>query len=203
MHSLFTGLLARHVFAERPPDGFDAGLDPVWAAGVEELVERHRDELAGVVMEPVVQGAGGMRFHSPACVAHMRGLCDEHGLLLVLDEIATGFGRTGAMFASEHADVSADVMCVGKALTGGYMTLAAALCSAEVAEVVSAGEAGGLMHGPTFMANPLACAVARVAGAAGGGARRESRPSRAGCGTGSRGRGLVRVRDVRVLGAIR
>ena len=160
MHSLFSGLLARHVFAERPPDGFHGGLEPGWAAGVSELVERHSHELAAIVMEPIVQGAGGMRFHSPECVAHLRGLCDEHGLLLVLDEIATGFGRTGAMFASEHAGVAADVMCVGKALTGGYMTLAAVLCSAGVAEAVSAGEGGGLMHGPTFMANPLACAVA-------------------------------------------
>ena len=160
MHSLFSGLLARHVFAERPPDGFHRSLDPGWATGVSELVERHSHELAAIVMEPVVQGAGGMRFHSPECVAHMRALCDEHGLLLVLDEIATGFGRTGTMFASEHAGVAADVMCVGKALTGGYMTLAAVLCSAGVAEAVSAGEGGGLMHGPTFMANPLACAVA-------------------------------------------
>ena len=160
MHSLFAGVLAEHVFAERPPDGFDAGLDEGWADRVRELAGRHADELAGVILEPVVQGAGGMRFHSPECVALMRELCDEHGLLLVLDEIATGFGRTGAMFACEHAGVTPDVMCVGKALTGGYMTLAATLCTPAVADVVSAGEGGGLMHGPTFMANPLACAVA-------------------------------------------
>ncbi|HWX52908.1 MAG TPA: adenosylmethionine--8-amino-7-oxononanoate transaminase [Solirubrobacteraceae bacterium] len=160
MHSLFTGVLPQHVFAQRPPDGFDASLDEDWAEGVRALASEHADELAAVIVEPVVQGAGGMRFHSPACVSLLRSLCDEHGLLLVLDEIATGFGRTGAMFASEHAGVSPDVMCVGKALTGGYMTLAATLCTAEVAEVVSSGEGGGLMHGPTFMANPLACAVA-------------------------------------------
>jgi adenosylmethionine-8-amino-7-oxononanoate aminotransferase len=160
MHSLFTGVLPQHVFAQRPPDGFDAPLDEDWAEGVRALASEHADELAAVIVEPVVQGAGGMRFHSPACVSLLRSLCDEHGLLLVLDEIATGFGRTGAMFASEHAGVSPDVMCVGKALTGGYMTLAATLCTAEVAEVVSSGEGGGLMHGPTFMANPLACAVA-------------------------------------------
>jgi adenosylmethionine-8-amino-7-oxononanoate aminotransferase len=160
MHSLFTGVLPQHVFAPRPPDGFDAPLDEDWAEGVRALVSEHAGELAAVIVEPVVQGAGGMRFHSPACVSLLRSLCDEHRLLLVLDEIATGFGRTGAMFASEHAGVSPDVMCVGKALTGGYMTLAATLCTAEIAEVVSSGEGGGLMHGPTFMANPLACAVA-------------------------------------------
>ena len=160
MHSLFTGLLPEHVFAERPPDGFHAGLDAGWADRVRELAAAHADELAAVIVEPIVQGAGGMRFHSPQCVALMRSVCDEHGLLLVLDEIATGFGRTGAMFACEHAAVAPDVMCVGKALTGGYMTLAAMLCTPAVADAVCSGEGGGLMHGPTFMANPLACAVA-------------------------------------------
>jgi adenosylmethionine---8-amino-7-oxononanoate aminotransferase len=160
MHGLFRGLLPEHVFAERPPDGFDAGLDERWARAVRELAGTHADELAAVIVEPVVQGAGGMRFHSPDCVALLRAVCDEHGLLLVLDEIATGFGRTGAMFACEHAHVVPDVMCVGKALTGGYLTLAATLCTPAVADAVSAGEGGGLMHGPTFMGNPLACAVA-------------------------------------------
>ncbi len=160
MHSLFTGVLKRHVFAERPPDGFDAPLDAGWAEHVGELVARHAHELAAVIVEPVVQGAGGMRFHSPECVALLRRLCDEHGLLLIADEIATGFGRTGAMFACEHAGVSPDVMCIGKALTGGYMTLAATLCTPAIAETISTGEGGALMHGPTFMANPLACAVA-------------------------------------------
>jgi adenosylmethionine-8-amino-7-oxononanoate aminotransferase len=160
MHSLFTGVLPRHVFAERPPDGFGEALDEEWGSAVGELAARHAGELAAVIVEPVVQGAGGMRFHSPECVAFLRRLCDEHEMLLVLDEIATGFGRTGAMFACEHAGVTPDVMCVGKALTGGYMTLAAMLCTAPVAEAVSRGEGGGLMHGPTFMANPLACAAA-------------------------------------------
>src|SRR5580692_4963703 len=137
MHSMFTGVLAQHVFAERPPDGFDGGLDDAWAAHVRELMATHAHELAGVIVEPVVQGAGGMRFHAPACVALLRELCDEHGLLLVLDEIATGFGRTGAMFASGHAEIAPDVMCVGKALTGGYMTLAATLCTRAVADIVS------------------------------------------------------------------
>ncbi len=160
MHSLFTGVLPEHVFAERPPDGFTAPLEEGWAAQVRELAARHTDELAAVIVEPVVQGAGGMRFHSPACVALLREICDEHGLLLIADEIATGFGRTGALFACEHAGVSPDVMCLGKALTGGYLTLAATLCTAAVASAISAGEGGGLMHGPTFMGNPLACAVA-------------------------------------------
>jgi adenosylmethionine-8-amino-7-oxononanoate aminotransferase len=160
MHSMFTGVLPEHVFADRPPDGFDAGLNEGWAEHVSELVARHTHELAAVIVEPVVQGAGGMRFHAPECVALLRRLCDEHGLLLVLDEIATGFGRTGALFACEHAAVAPDVMCVGKALTGGYLTLAATLCTRAVSDAVSTGEGGGLMHGPTFMANPLACAVA-------------------------------------------
>ena len=160
MHSLFTGVVPAQVFAERPPGGFDAGLDPDWAAHVSSLFDEHAGELAAVIVEPVIQGAGGMRFYAPECVALLRALCDEHGLLLVLDEIATGFGRSGVMFACEHAGLAPDVMCVGKALTGGYMTLAATLCTPAVAEAISGGEGGGLMHGPTFMASPLACAVA-------------------------------------------
>jgi adenosylmethionine-8-amino-7-oxononanoate aminotransferase len=160
MHSMFSDILAKHVFAERPPDGFDASLDEAWAERVTALFARHAHELAAVIVEPVVQGAGGMRFHSPACVSLLRGLCDKHELLLLLDEIATGFGRTGSMFACEHAHVAPDIMCVGKALTGGYMTLAATLCTSQVAQAISLGEGGALMHGPTFMANPLACSVA-------------------------------------------
>jgi adenosylmethionine-8-amino-7-oxononanoate aminotransferase len=160
MHSLFTGVLAEHVFADRPPDGFDRPLDDRWAEHVSEQLGRHAHELAAVILEPVVQGAGGMRFHSPQCLDLLRRLCDEHGLLLILDEIATGFGRTGALFACEHAGIAPDIMCVGKALTGGYMTLAATLCTAEVAQTISAGEGEALMHGPTYMANPLACSVA-------------------------------------------
>jgi adenosylmethionine-8-amino-7-oxononanoate aminotransferase len=205
IHSLFAGMLAEHVFAERPPDGFDAGLDERWAAHVSELAGVHADELAAVIVEPVVQGAGGMRFYSPECVAHLRNVCDEHGLLLVLDEIATGFGRTGAMFACEHAMVQPDVMCVGKALTGGYMTLAATLCTQAIAAAVSSGEGGGLMHGPTFMGNPLACAVALASLdllADGDWRARVSaieRRLRAGL---EPARGLAGVADVRVLGAI-
>jgi len=209
MHSMFTGVLAEHIFAARPPDGFDAPLQVRWAEDVRALAARHAGELAAIVVEPVVQGAGGMRFHSPACVRLLRELCDEHGLLLVLDEIATGFGRTGALFACEHAGVAPDVMCVGKALTGGYMTLAATLCTRRVAETISAGEGGGLMHGPTFMANPLACAVALASlelleGGGGAASWREQVPAierglREGL---APARELPGVADARVLGAI-
>jgi adenosylmethionine-8-amino-7-oxononanoate aminotransferase len=208
MHSLFAGVLAEHVFAERPPDGFHAGLDERWASDVSELVARHSEELAAIVVEPVVQGAGGMRFYAPACVALLRRLCDEHDLLLVLDEIATGFGRSGALFACEHANVTPDVMCVGKALTGGYMTLAATLCTGAVADAVSAGEGGGLMHGPTFMANPLACAVALASldlleDRDGVGWKRRVAAIENGRRTGLEpARDVAGVRDVRVLGAI-
>jgi adenosylmethionine-8-amino-7-oxononanoate aminotransferase len=205
MHHLFTGVLPEHVFAERPPDGFQAPLDDGWAAQVRELLARHRDELAAVVVEPIVQGAGGMRFHSPACVRLLRELCDEHDLLLVLDEIATGFGRTGTLFACEHAGVAPDVMCLGKSLTGGYMTLAATLCTRAVADAIAAGEGGALMHGPTFMANPLACAVA-VASldvlAAGGWRGQVAAIERALRDGLEPARELPAVADVRVLGAI-
>jgi adenosylmethionine-8-amino-7-oxononanoate aminotransferase len=205
MHSLFGGVLARHVFAERPPDGFARALDRVWAANVAELFERHAHELAGAIVEPVVQGAGGMRFHSPECVALLRRLCDEHGLVLILDEIATGFGRSGALFACEHARVTPDIMCVGKALTGGYLTLAATLCGGLVADAISAGEGGALMHGPTYMANPLACAVALASlellatGDWRANVARIERGLRDGLAPARR---LPGVADVRVLGAI-
>lgn len=160
MHHLFAGTLTQHVFAPRPPDGFDAPLDEVWAAEVERLAEQHAGELAAVIVEPVVQGAGGMRIHSPACVRFLRECCDRHGLLLILDEIATGFGRSGALFAADHAGITPDILCLGKALTGGYMTLAATLCTTAVADAITEHGGGTLMHGPTFMANPLACAAA-------------------------------------------
>lgn len=159
MHTLWTDVLNAQLFAPVPPSEFDPGYVELF----EEILASNAGEIAAIVVEPVVQGAGGMRFHDPRYLAELRRMADDHDVLLVFDEIATGFGRTGALFAADHAGVAPDVMCVGKALTGGYMTLAATLCTSEVAEVISAGEAGGLMHGPTFMANPLACAVAVAA----------------------------------------
>jgi adenosylmethionine-8-amino-7-oxononanoate aminotransferase len=160
MHSQFAGTVAAQVFADRPPAGYDAPLDPAYAAHLGEVVARHAEAAAAIVVEPVVQGAGGMRFYAPEIVSLLRGLCDEHGLLLVLDEIATGFGRTGRLWAADHAGVTPDVMCVGKALTGGYMSLAATLCAPHVGHAIDAGEAGAFLHGPTFMGNPLACSAA-------------------------------------------
>ncbi|KUL54191.1 MULTISPECIES: adenosylmethionine--8-amino-7-oxononanoate transaminase [unclassified Streptomyces] len=201
MHELWQGVLPRQVFADAPPDAYEES----YAQRLRELVERHAGELAGVIVEPVVQGAGGMRFHSPAYLRVLREACDAHGVLLVFDEIATGFGRTGALFAADHAHVTPDVMCVGKALTGGYLTLAATLCTAGVAEGISRGEVPVLAHGPTFMGNPLAAAVA---GASidlllgqdwQGEVKRVETGLREGL---AEAAGLPGVRDVRVLGAI-
>jgi adenosylmethionine-8-amino-7-oxononanoate aminotransferase len=205
MHKLFTGMLPEQVFAPRPPVGFGAPLDPAWVDAVTASVERHAGELAGVILEPVVQGAGGMRFYAPACVRLLRELCDRHGVLLILDEIATGFGRTGELFAAEHAGVRPDIMCVGKALTGGYLTLAATLCTPSVAEAIGAGEGGALMHGPTYMANPLACAagLASTGLLAGGIWRSDVARIESGLVSGlAPARELPGVVDVRVLGAI-
>ncbi|MGW4032085.1 adenosylmethionine--8-amino-7-oxononanoate transaminase [Streptomyces sp. NPDC004838] len=156
MHHLWTGVLPRQIFADAPPLEYEES----YADGLREMIARHAGELAAVIVEPVVQGAGGMRFHSPAYLRVLRAACDENDVLLILDEIATGFGRTGTLFAVEQAGVSPDVMCLGKALTGGYMTMAAALCTSRVADGISQGEVPVLAHGPTFMANPLAAAVA-------------------------------------------
>ncbi|TQF01478.1 adenosylmethionine--8-amino-7-oxononanoate transaminase [Kitasatospora acidiphila] len=162
MHQLWGGVLPRQLFVGEPPAGFDAEVDPAYAAELADTIERNADELAAVIVEPVVQGAGGMRFHSPGYLRLLRELCDQHGVLLVFDEIATGFGRSGALFAADHAGVSPDVMCLGKALTGGYLTMAATLCTAEVADGISRGSVPVLAHGPTFMGNPLAAAVANA-----------------------------------------
>jgi adenosylmethionine-8-amino-7-oxononanoate aminotransferase len=159
MHQLFAGAVAEQVFAPKPPAGLDADITS-WAAATTRLVEEQAAESAAIIVEPVLQGAGGMYVYPPECLRVLRNLADAHGLLLVFDEIATGFGRTGELFAMHHAGVVPDILCVGKALTGGYVTLAAVLCTAEVAHGVSEGEGRALMHGPTFMANPLACAIA-------------------------------------------
>ncbi len=156
MHSLWRDVLAEQIFAPPVPGVYDPG----YVGAFEAQMSTYADELAAVIVEPVVQGAGGMRFHDPRYLTDLRAICDRYGVLLIFDEIATGFGRTGELFAADHAGVSPDIMCVGKALTGGYITLAATLCTRRIAETISGGEAGALMHGPTFMANPLACAVA-------------------------------------------
>ena len=156
MHSLWRDVMAEQVFAPPVPSHYD----PAYMAAFEAQLREHADELAAVIVEPVVQGAGGMRFHDPRYLTDLRAVCDRNDVLLVFDEIATGFGRTGEMFAADHAGVTPDIMCVGKALTGGYITLAATLCTRRIADTISASEAGALMHGPTFMANALACAVA-------------------------------------------
>jgi adenosylmethionine-8-amino-7-oxononanoate aminotransferase len=158
MHSLWRGVLPEQLFADAPP----AHTDHDYVAHLAETVERHADELAAVIVEPVVQGAGGMRFHDPRYLHVLRELTLAHDVLLIFDEIATGFGRTGELFAADHAAVSPDVMCVGKALTGGYLTAAAALCTAEVADGISRGAVPVLAHGPTFMGNPLSSAVANA-----------------------------------------
>jgi adenosylmethionine-8-amino-7-oxononanoate aminotransferase len=165
MHSLFRGILPEQVFAPRPPGGIDLAPDEpamvAWERAVRALYADHAGEVAAVILEPVLQGAGGMHVYSPYAVRVLADLAHQSGALVILDEIATGFGRTGTFWGLEHASVEPDILCVGKALTGGYLTLAAVLCSSEVARRVSAESAGGaLMHGPTFMANPLACAIA-------------------------------------------
>jgi adenosylmethionine-8-amino-7-oxononanoate aminotransferase len=205
MHHLWRGALPEQVFADAPPDGFDAPLDHGYVARLAALVAEHRDELAAIVVEPVVQGAGGMRFHSPRLLPALREIADANDVLLWFDEIATGFGRTGALFAADHAGVSPDVMCVGKAMTGGYLTMAAALCTAEVADGISEGEVPLLAHGPTFMGNPLAAAVsnASIDLLRSGAWREDVRRIEAGLREGlAPAREVPGVADVRVLGAI-
>ncbi|MCW2565782.1 MAG: adenosylmethionine-8-amino-7-oxononanoate transaminase [Mycobacterium sp.] len=201
MHALWTDVMAHQEFAPQVPTDYD----PAYSEAFEKQLAEHANELAAVIVEPVVQGAGGMRFHDPRYLTDLRSICDRHGVLLIFDEIATGFGRTGALFAAEHAGVSPDIMCVGKAITGGYITLAATLCSRDIANTISTHEPGALMHGPTFMANALACAVgvAAVELLLGQDWRSRVRSIEAGLRAGLEpAASLPGVVDVRVLGAI-
>ena len=209
MHSLFRGVLPEHVFAPRPPAGLHRPEDDAelvaWERTTRDLFSQNAADIAAVIIEPVLQGAGGMHVYPPRVLDVLHGLAREHGALVIHDEIATGFHRTGPRWAGDRVATTPDILCVGKALTGGYLTLAAMLCTREVAEGVSAGEAGGLMHGPTFMANPLACAVANAnldllaARDTAGEVARVEVGLRAGLAPASQ---LASVADVRTLGAV-
>ncbi|AOT04332.1 adenosylmethionine--8-amino-7-oxononanoate transaminase [Arthrobacter sp. U41] len=207
MHADFPGLLGGNVFAPRPPAAASATPETIqaWASELKSIAAARSGELAAIIVEPILQGAGGMYPYPAECLTVLRQTADRHGLLLIFDEIATGFGRTGELFAADHAGVVPDIMCVGKALTGGYLTLAAMLCTADVASAVSNGPAGALLHGPTFMGNPLACAVANASlGIIDDGAWRAD-VTRIGTGLASglaAARGLESVAEVRTVGAV-
>jgi len=162
MHSLYTGLLPEHFFVSAPSTKPEEAFPEDGMQALETCLEKNADKIAALILEPVVQGAGGMRFYHPEFVRQAKRLCEQYQVLLIADEIATGFGRTGKMFACQWADVTPDILCLGKALTGGTLSFAATLCTSQVAKGISEGEAGVLMHGPTFMGNPLACAAANA-----------------------------------------
>ncbi len=162
MHHLFHHSLAHHLFADAPACKFDEPFQESHIGKFAQLIQQHRQKIAAVIVEPIVQGAGGMRFYSPDYLRRVRELCDKHEILLIVDEVATGFGRTGKLFACEYAGISPDIMCLGKAMSAGYITLAATLCNDKVSNGISSGEHPAFMHGPTYMANPLACAVANA-----------------------------------------
>ena len=205
MHTLFNKILPQNIFADTPACKFDESFHESHIANFKTLIAQHHHELAAVIVEPIVQAYGGMNFYAPDYLSRIRELCDEFDVLLICDEIATGFGRTGELFACNHAAISPDIMCVGKALTGGYVTLAATLCNERVAITISNGTQGAFMHGPTFMANPLACAIANASLGLllsqpwQRNVKRIENKLREGL---EAARNLVAVKDVRTLGAI-
>ncbi|GAA1790405.1 hypothetical protein GCM10009712_42050 [Pseudarthrobacter sulfonivorans] len=206
MHTAFPGLLAGNVFAPRPPAAAAATSETVQAgaASLADIADAHSRELAAMIVEPILQGAGGMHAYPAECLTVLRQVADRHGLLLIFDEIATGFGRTGELFAAEHAGVVPDIMCVSKP-TGGYLTLAAMLCTREISATVSNGRAGALLHGPTFMGNPPACAVANASlGIIDGGRWRADVAQIGACLVSGLAPALDlgAVRDVRTIGAV-
>ncbi|MFT7531332.1 MAG: adenosylmethionine-8-amino-7-oxononanoate aminotransferase, partial [Gammaproteobacteria bacterium] len=205
MHHLFTDLLQQQIYLPAPPCRFDQAHNPALLMEFERIIEQHRHETAAIVLEPIVQGAGGMRMYHSEVLQGIREIADQFEILLIADEIATGFGRTGKMFACEHAGISPDILCAGKAMTAGMMTLAATLCTEDVALGIAGSAAGVFMHGPTYMGNPLACAVANASidllntsdwqskiSAIEAQLRHELEPARS----------LSGVEDVRVMGAI-
>ena len=205
MHHLFKNNLTQQFFAEAPTPGFDEPWDDHHLNDIATRLADHAGQIAAVILEPIVQGTGGMRFYSPSYLAGVRELCDRYNVLLIADEIATGFGRTGKMFACEHADISPDIMCLGKTLTGGYLTLAATLCNDRVSNGICDSEAGVFMHGPTFMGNPLATAtaLASIRLLLASGWQQQVERIQAGLRIGLEPcRGSAKVADVRVLGSI-